>query len=309
MMAQGNFKVDRDAISYGFYPGTLFSNRMERPPSELWLEPSEGYQMSSCTVSPTAESGIPMPRFLGRMQQQSEHEVQGDNYSRTNFHAWATNYTHECREIRAGRADMWFPTEKDCGCDQVLAAAAAGLRDATSSWFQGIVTESRNGHRHLAPRGLSLMQLLENSYTTSERYKSSFYQRSGYPRSSKSAGCRKERLSKCDEEVPLTRGRSQDSRYESRVSQKDQASSTNVSSSYPSQVNEEPVSGSLVSAGAVWHAGGRCVPCKFFRSKVGCKSGLNCEFCHYPHKELSRSQLRVRFKRSLQDKGTDLSWR
>eukprot|EP00928_Gymnodinium_smaydae_P095769 TRINITY_DN8296_c1_g3_i1.p1 TRINITY_DN8296_c1_g3~~TRINITY_DN8296_c1_g3_i1.p1 ORF type:complete len:334 (+),score=29.32 TRINITY_DN8296_c1_g3_i1:76-1002(+) len=308
MMVQGNFESDRNAISYGFYPGTLFSNRMERPPSELWLEPSaEELQRSSRTIPPTADSGIPMPRFLGRMQHQSEPEVHGDDYSRAGIPALAANFQDDYGGIRAGSADKCFPTEKGCGCVQVL--AAAGLRDVASLRLPGTVTESRSGHRHHAPRSLSLMQLLEKSYTTSEMYRNSYYQRSGYPRSSKNAGYRKERLSKCDQEVPLTCGMIQGSRDESKVSQKDQASSTSVSSLYPSQANEEPVSGSLVSAGAVWHAGGRCVPCKFFRSKVGCKSGLNCEFCHYPHKELSRSQLRSRFKRSLQEKGSDLCGR
>eukprot|EP00928_Gymnodinium_smaydae_P095767 TRINITY_DN8296_c1_g1_i1.p1 TRINITY_DN8296_c1_g1~~TRINITY_DN8296_c1_g1_i1.p1 ORF type:complete len:368 (+),score=36.04 TRINITY_DN8296_c1_g1_i1:82-1104(+) len=304
-MAPGHFASDREAMSYGFYPGTLFSNKMDGPPPELWSEPTaEGFQPSPCAVSPSTESCIPMPRFLGRMQQQPEPQVHGDGCSRTSFPAWATYRNPENPGMRAGSVDQCFPKDMNYGYGQAM-TAAAGLGDATYFCMQGSATETRSGHRYLVPR-LSLMQLLEKSYTTSEKYTNSCYQRSGYPPSNKNKRSKKERHSKCDYVVPLTRGRSQDSREDGKVSQKDQESSTNVSSLCPSEANEDLDSGSLLSAGAVWHAGGRCVPCKFFRSKAGCKSGLDCEFCHYPHQELSRSQLRSRFKRAHNKKSEAL---
>eukprot|EP00931_Biecheleriopsis_adriatica_P013694 TRINITY_DN115162_c0_g1_i1.p1 TRINITY_DN115162_c0_g1~~TRINITY_DN115162_c0_g1_i1.p1 ORF type:complete len:212 (+),score=45.00 TRINITY_DN115162_c0_g1_i1:86-721(+) len=38
------------------------------------------------------------------------------------------------------------------------------------------------------------------------------------------------------------------------------------------------------------HAEGKCVPCKFFRSSVGCKKGDDCVFCHLPHAKRSRDR-------------------
>lgn len=48
----------------------------------------------------------------------------------------------------------------------------------------------------------------------------------------------------------------------------------------------------LPSIGAAWHAAGKCTPCKFFRSRRGCKDGPQCAFCHHGHEELTCSDLR-----------------
>eukprot|EP00928_Gymnodinium_smaydae_P095768 TRINITY_DN8296_c1_g2_i1.p1 TRINITY_DN8296_c1_g2~~TRINITY_DN8296_c1_g2_i1.p1 ORF type:complete len:354 (+),score=24.28 TRINITY_DN8296_c1_g2_i1:42-1064(+) len=186
------------------------------------------------------------------------------------------SHNRASQKIRAGHGAKCFATDQDCGCSQVL--AAAGLRDATCFQSQGIVTESRSG-RDVAPRGILPMQHLQKSCTALEKCRSSCYQRSGYPRSKKkNERCRKERRSKCDrDEVPVTCEIGQDSREDELGSQKDYALSTSASSFYLEQAN------------SVRHAGGLCSPCKFFRSKGGCKSGLNCQFCHCSHHELSRS--------------------
>mmetsp|Transcript_96460 Transcript_96460/g.201537 ORF Transcript_96460/g.201537 Transcript_96460/m.201537 type:complete len:265 (-) Transcript_96460:112-906(-) len=48
----------------------------------------------------------------------------------------------------------------------------------------------------------------------------------------------------------------------------------------------------LPSLGAAKHECGECTPCKFFRGKRGCKDGINCILCHYPHEELTYSGVR-----------------
>jgi hypothetical protein len=37
------------------------------------------------------------------------------------------------------------------------------------------------------------------------------------------------------------------------------------------------------SVGSQGHANGLCKPCHYVHSTKGCKSGLNCAFCHLPH--------------------------
>eukprot|EP00928_Gymnodinium_smaydae_P095774 TRINITY_DN8296_c1_g7_i1.p1 TRINITY_DN8296_c1_g7~~TRINITY_DN8296_c1_g7_i1.p1 ORF type:complete len:348 (+),score=31.17 TRINITY_DN8296_c1_g7_i1:54-1046(+) len=298
-MTTENCKWNRDASSYGFYPGTLFSSRMAGPPSQLLsAPPAEGSQLSSCTNPPTAEIGIPMPRFLGMMQQPSETQVHREYGSHTKFPAWETNYNDEYRVFQAGHADNSFRFYQESGRGQGL--AATGFCDAPYLLSQGCATGLRSGHRDYVPRGLPEMHHLEKTYTTLEEHsRNSYYQRSSYPYSIENQAYRKEECSECDRcVVPLIHGRSQDYREDDDVLRKDETSLTTLSSLYPTQAIEKRVSGSLVNAGAVWHAGGRCIPCKFFRSKNGCKGGLSCEFCHYPHQELSRSQLRNRFKRA-----------
>lgn len=40
----------------------------------------------------------------------------------------------------------------------------------------------------------------------------------------------------------------------------------------------------LVSAGSALHDAGKCKPCLFLKSKVGCDKGVDCRFCHLHHK-------------------------
>jgi len=40
------------------------------------------------------------------------------------------------------------------------------------------------------------------------------------------------------------------------------------------------------------HATAECTPCKFFRSRRGCRLAEECKLCHYPHEEMSGSSVR-----------------
>mmetsp|Transcript_65411 Transcript_65411/g.141318 ORF Transcript_65411/g.141318 Transcript_65411/m.141318 type:complete len:297 (+) Transcript_65411:92-982(+) len=55
--------------------------------------------------------------------------------------------------------------------------------------------------------------------------------------------------------------------------------------------------GALLSLGSRQHDIGECTPCKFFRSKRGCRDGALCKLCHFPHTELSRSATRRAVRR------------
>mmetsp|Transcript_96263 Transcript_96263/g.201123 ORF Transcript_96263/g.201123 Transcript_96263/m.201123 type:complete len:249 (-) Transcript_96263:312-1058(-) len=62
---------------------------------------------------------------------------------------------------------------------------------------------------------------------------------------------------------------------------------------HPLSTDEEwPESAGLPSTGSDKHHNGECCPCKFFRSKRGCRDGRSCSFCHYSHRELSTSYVR-----------------
>eukprot|EP00928_Gymnodinium_smaydae_P009267 TRINITY_DN13432_c0_g1_i1.p1 TRINITY_DN13432_c0_g1~~TRINITY_DN13432_c0_g1_i1.p1 ORF type:complete len:188 (-),score=41.84 TRINITY_DN13432_c0_g1_i1:24-587(-) len=59
----------------------------------------------------------------------------------------------------------------------------------------------------------------------------------------------------------------------------------------------ESVDGSIgsaaeLSAGSASHHLGSCNPCMFMKTKLGCKIGSACYFCHYPHEELTRNSMR-----------------
>jgi len=46
------------------------------------------------------------------------------------------------------------------------------------------------------------------------------------------------------------------------------------------------------SVGSRLHSVGECTPCKFNRSRRGCKDGLDCQLCHFPHLEYTYSGIR-----------------
>jgi len=46
------------------------------------------------------------------------------------------------------------------------------------------------------------------------------------------------------------------------------------------------------SVGSRLHHIGECTPCKYFRSRRGCKDGVQCRLCHHPHEELTYSGIR-----------------
>jgi len=53
-----------------------------------------------------------------------------------------------------------------------------------------------------------------------------------------------------------------------------------------------------LSHGSRLHNAGQCIPCRFFRSKRGCKDGARCNLCHEPHPELTGSAVRRMVRRS-----------
>lgn len=55
--------------------------------------------------------------------------------------------------------------------------------------------------------------------------------------------------------------------------------------------------GKLASAGSRGHAGGgACLPCVFYLNR-GCRDGILCSLCHFPHHELSRSAMQKRVRK------------
>lgn len=63
-----------------------------------------------------------------------------------------------------------------------------------------------------------------------------------------------------------------------------------------SRVNSEEVlkkvpldeNGLPLSIGSLAHSEGNCKPCLFVCTKVGCQNGMECEFCHFPHKRKNK---------------------
>jgi len=63
-------------------------------------------------------------------------------------------------------------------------------------------------------------------------------------------------------------------------------------------LNEQGVPTSVGSAG---HHAGTCKPCTYLASKRECRNGINCTFCHFPHKRKSagrRGRLRKYMERA-----------
>lgn len=52
--------------------------------------------------------------------------------------------------------------------------------------------------------------------------------------------------------------------------------------------------GKLLSVGSKSHASGCCVPCKFMKVKRGCRDGVLCNNCHFPHVDVGRAARRRR---------------
>jgi len=56
--------------------------------------------------------------------------------------------------------------------------------------------------------------------------------------------------------------------------------------------------GEWLSFGSRLHLQNRCTPCKFFRGRRGCRDGVQCKMCHFPHEELTYSGIRKAAKNS-----------
>jgi len=68
-----------------------------------------------------------------------------------------------------------------------------------------------------------------------------------------------------------------------------------------------PGPGLLWSEGSRLHDCGECTPCKFFRSRRGCKAGTECNLCHFPHEELTFSAIRKVMRDKALAKRTSLA--
>ena len=53
----------------------------------------------------------------------------------------------------------------------------------------------------------------------------------------------------------------------------------------------ESESSTLPSKGAAGHTQGKCKPCSYVTSKIGCAQGKNCRFCHFRHQKRNRQRL------------------
>ncbi len=60
----------------------------------------------------------------------------------------------------------------------------------------------------------------------------------------------------------------------------------------PCGIEDSTAGNDVLSKGSVLHHEGRCTPCKFKRSRRGCKDGPECNLCHWPHPELTYSGMR-----------------
>jgi hypothetical protein len=87
---------------------------------------------------------------------------------------------------------------------------------------------------------------------------------------------------------------------ELHVDQKRQGAMAACSSSSFVQLDAEPSSPFLPSRGAALHDNGWCTPCKFFRTRRGCKDGVQCVLCHFTHSELTYSTIRRMMKEHAQ---------
>lgn len=62
---------------------------------------------------------------------------------------------------------------------------------------------------------------------------------------------------------------------------------------------EEDASGwASKSVGSRDHGRGQCIPCKFLFTPRGCRDGLLCDRCHFPHPEMTRSARRKNIRRN-----------
>jgi len=57
--------------------------------------------------------------------------------------------------------------------------------------------------------------------------------------------------------------------------------------------------GNPTSIGSATHYEGTCKPCVFVTSKRECRNGVNCTFCHFPHKRASAGK-RSRFRKYME---------
>eukprot|EP00928_Gymnodinium_smaydae_P089801 TRINITY_DN73700_c0_g1_i1.p1 TRINITY_DN73700_c0_g1~~TRINITY_DN73700_c0_g1_i1.p1 ORF type:complete len:244 (+),score=16.79 TRINITY_DN73700_c0_g1_i1:161-892(+) len=55
---------------------------------------------------------------------------------------------------------------------------------------------------------------------------------------------------------------------------------------------DEENSLTIPSIGSEHHFVGQCTPCKYAFGKRGCRFGLECRFCHFPHDERTRSSVK-----------------
>lgn len=62
--------------------------------------------------------------------------------------------------------------------------------------------------------------------------------------------------------------------------------------------------GVLMSLGSQKHLEGQCVPCRFMLAPGGCRDGVLCWDCHFPHPEAGRSARRNRKRNDIKTKRT-----
>eukprot|EP00928_Gymnodinium_smaydae_P085070 TRINITY_DN68390_c0_g1_i1.p1 TRINITY_DN68390_c0_g1~~TRINITY_DN68390_c0_g1_i1.p1 ORF type:complete len:172 (+),score=17.68 TRINITY_DN68390_c0_g1_i1:79-594(+) len=76
------------------------------------------------------------------------------------------------------------------------------------------------------------------------------------------------------------------------VPQADESARPDLHASLDISASSTERTAELPSAGSTWHVSGTCTPCKFVRSKLGCKLGRMCHSCHQPHEELTSDSIR-----------------
>eukprot|EP00928_Gymnodinium_smaydae_P091020 TRINITY_DN7471_c1_g1_i2.p1 TRINITY_DN7471_c1_g1~~TRINITY_DN7471_c1_g1_i2.p1 ORF type:complete len:180 (+),score=15.15 TRINITY_DN7471_c1_g1_i2:147-686(+) len=55
----------------------------------------------------------------------------------------------------------------------------------------------------------------------------------------------------------------------------------------------------LPSKGALLHAQGTCLPCRYHKHPDGCKVGADCKYCHHGHEEWSVSKAVKHFRSNI----------
>lgn len=128
------------------------------------------------------------------------------------------------------------------------------------------------------------------------------------------------KLEKCDvpDNVQLLSGSDENSLAESPVAREKQpvpkkgADIGEASSEIPLrslQCTTAKAASPVPSIGSANHAQGKCKPCMFYHSKVGCEEGATCPWCHYSHKGARRpcKSKRDRYHKRLLQSGMDPS--
>eukprot|EP00928_Gymnodinium_smaydae_P095705 TRINITY_DN8281_c0_g2_i1.p2 TRINITY_DN8281_c0_g2~~TRINITY_DN8281_c0_g2_i1.p2 ORF type:complete len:128 (+),score=8.80 TRINITY_DN8281_c0_g2_i1:89-472(+) len=98
--------------------------------------------------------------------------------------------------------------------------------------------------------------------------------------------------------LPMPRFQSGAGRARERGSDETLVASSSTTASPPAEGSSSAWPPGLLAA---LHYGGRCLPCKFLNQAGGCKCGVNCKYCHYPHHGWSSARTHKYFRKHVDE--------